>query len=99
MSTIDHKAAETAAPAVEAAAPAAPVIQINDLQNAVQIIDYACEQGAFKGWKVIEQVIAVREKLAAFVAAATPPAVAAADEVAPVAKPVKKVAAKTAKKK
>jgi hypothetical protein len=87
MSKVETNSAETAAPA----APAAPAIQITDLQNAVQIIDYACEQGAFKGWKVIEQVIAVREKLAAFLAAATPaPAPAPAEETA------KKPAAKKA---
>jgi hypothetical protein len=87
MSTVDTKAAETAA-------PAAPVIQITDLQNAVQIIDYACEQGAFKGWKVIEQVIAVREKLAAFLAAAAPAPALAEEAPAPAAKPVKKAATK-----
>ncbi len=85
MSTVDNQAAASATPETTA-----PVIQITDLQNAVQIIDYACEQGAFKGWKVIEQVIAVREKLAAFLAAAAP---------APAAEPVaEEVAAKPAKK-
>ena len=93
MSTVDKSTAETAAPEV-----VAPVIQIADLQNAVQIIDYACEQGAFKGWKVIEQVIAVREKLAAFVAAATPPA-PAADAAPADALATKPAAKKTAAKK
>lgn len=87
MSTVDTNAAATATPEASA-----PVIQITDLQNAVQIIDYACEQGAFKGWKVIEQVIAVREKLAAFLAAATP-APAPAEAPAPAAKPAAKKAA------
>jgi hypothetical protein len=94
MSTVDTKAAAPATPEATA-----PVIQITDLQNAVQIIDYACEQGAFKGWKVIEQVIAVREKLAAFLNAAAP---APAEEApAPAAKPAAKKAAtkKTAAKK
>jgi hypothetical protein len=45
-------------------------IGVVDLQNAVKIIDHAAEQGAFKGWQVIEQVIAVRNKLNAFVTAA-----------------------------
>lgn len=85
MSTVDTKAAETAA---------APVIQITDLQNAVQIIDYACEQGAFKGWKVIEQVIAVREKLAAFLAAAAPAPAPVEEASVPAAKPAKKAATK-----
>ena len=103
MSTVDNQNVE---PAVTESA--APVIQIADLQNAVQIIDYACEQGAFKGWKVIEQVIAVREKLATFVAATVPPAAPAvpeADAAKPAAKsaakksPAKTAPAKTAKKK
>lgn len=87
MSTVDNQA--TATPE-----STAPVIQITDLQNAVQIIDYACEQGAFKGWKVIEQVIAVREKLAAFLAAAAPaPAPAEEAPAKPAAKPAAKKAA------
>jgi hypothetical protein len=73
---------------------ASPVIQITDLQNAVQIIDYACEQGAFKGWKVIEQVISVRETLVAFVAAATPAEVPEAQPTPAAKKPAKKAAKK-----
>lgn len=61
-------AQEQTAPAVDQ-----PTIGLQDLQNAIKVIDYACDQGAFKGWQVIEQVAAVRSKLAAFVAAATPP--------------------------
>lgn len=58
----------------EAPAPVAeqPTIGLADLQNAVKVIDYAAEQGAFKGWAVIEQVIAVRNKLNSFVLAAAP---------------------------
>lgn len=56
------------------AATQGPVIGIADLQNAVKIIDYACSNGAFRGWEVIEQVIAVREKIAAFLASAVPTA-------------------------
>lgn len=56
-----------------------PTIGIADLQNAIKVIDYACEQGAFKGWQTIEQVAAVRTKLAAFVQAALPKE----DEAAP----------------
>jgi hypothetical protein len=58
---------------VQDAAPVAQdqaAIGVVDLQNAVKIIDHAAEQGAFKGWQVIEQVIAVRNKLNAFVTAA-----------------------------
>ncbi len=55
-------------PAIEPAVAAPPSIGLADLQNAVKVIDYAAEQGAFKGWTVIEQVIAVRNKINAFVA-------------------------------
>lgn len=65
MSDVQNEVqAQAAAPAPEAA------IGVLDLQNAVKIIDHAAEQGAFKGWQVIEQVIAVRNKLNAFVTAA-----------------------------
>lgn len=74
----------------------APSIELADLQNAVKIIDYACEQGAFKGWQVIEQVISVREKIATFLKAATPPA---AEAPAETATPAKKAAPKKAPKK
>jgi hypothetical protein len=47
-----------------------PAIGIVDLQNAINVIDYAAEQGAFKGWETIKQVIAIREKLDVFVKAA-----------------------------
>ena len=74
----------------------APSLGIQDIQNAVRIIDYAADQGAFKGWQTIEQVQTVRNRLAAFTAYAesqkqaedTSSADAPADsseEVAPVA--------------
>jgi hypothetical protein len=44
-----------------------PSLGIVDIQNALKIIDFACEQGAFKGWQTIEQVQGVRNKFAAFV--------------------------------
>jgi len=81
---------------VDATAPAAdagPVIGLQDLQNAIKVIDYACEQGAFKGWATIEQVASVRGKLSAFVAAATPP-----EPEAPAEKPKKAKAPKAASK-
>lgn len=49
-----------------------PTIGLQDLQNAVKVIDYAAEQGAFKGWAIIEQVLVVRNKINSFVAAAMP---------------------------
>jgi hypothetical protein len=45
----------------------APVsLSLNDIQNAVKVIDFAAEQGAFKGWKTIEQVLNVRQRLNSF---------------------------------
>lgn len=39
---------------------------VTEIENAIRIIDYAAEQGAFKGWETIKQVIGVRERLLAF---------------------------------
>ncbi len=36
------------------------------IENAVRVIDHAAEQGAYKGWQVIEQVLNVRNALADF---------------------------------
>lgn len=53
------------------AADAAPVtISILDLANVVKVIDYAADQGAFRGWSVIEQVATLRQKINSFVEAA-----------------------------
>lgn len=58
---------ENQAPAAEAA----PVtISILDLANVVKVIDYAADQGAFRGWSVIEQVATLRQKINTFVEAA-----------------------------
>ena len=46
----------------------APSLGIQDIENALKVIDFAAEQGAFKGWKTIQQVLQVREKIATFVA-------------------------------
>jgi hypothetical protein len=40
---------------------------IAELKNTLTIIDYAAEQGAFKGWQVINQVLAVRGRVSAFI--------------------------------
>ena len=65
----EAKAAETTAEAVlPEPAIDAPSLGIQDIQNALKIIDFAAEQGTFKGWQTIQQVFAVREKIAAFVA-------------------------------
>ncbi|RYF14861.1 MAG: hypothetical protein EOO77_13855 [Oxalobacteraceae bacterium] len=42
------------------------VLSLNDIQNAVKVIDFAADQGAFKGWKTIEQVLHVRQRLNSF---------------------------------
>lgn len=51
-----------------------------DIENAVKVIDYACKEGAFKGWEVIEEVYGVRKRLASFVAYAKAVAEAAQDQ-------------------
>jgi hypothetical protein len=48
------------------------VITIDDIENAVRIIDYASDQGAFKGWDVIVKVLELRNKLNLFVGSALP---------------------------
>jgi len=50
----------------------APTLQVQDLQNLLQVVDYAAEQGAFKGWNTISQVFAVRQKLNAFLQSIAP---------------------------
>ena len=42
-------------------------LNIDDIANALAVIDYACTQGAFKGWDTIEKVRFVRNKLDSFV--------------------------------
>lgn len=51
----------------------APVdLNINDIQNALRVIDFACDQGAFKGWDTISQVAQVRGRLVAFLQSVAP---------------------------
>ena len=45
-------------------------LNIDDISDAVKIIDYASEQGAFKGWDNIRQILMVRDKLFNFVVSA-----------------------------
>jgi len=59
-------------------------IQPIDIQNAVEIIDYAFANGAFKDFKILEQVLICRNKLhdfVAYVAAAQAAAQAALDDL------------------
>lgn len=51
----------------------APNLSIADIQNAIRVIDFACEQGAFKGWPTIEQVLILRNRLHDFVVSVAPP--------------------------
>jgi hypothetical protein len=55
---------------VEAAGEPSVGLAFADIENAVKIIDYACDQGAFKGWQIIQQVFDVRARLNGFVEAA-----------------------------
>jgi hypothetical protein len=45
-------------------------LNITDIADSVKIIDYAFEQGAFKGLNNIRQIITVRDRLNVFVTAA-----------------------------
>jgi hypothetical protein len=58
---------------VDQASAPSPQLSINDIQSAIAAIDYACQQGAFKGWEVITSVFETREKLARFVASVAVP--------------------------
>lgn len=49
-----------------------PQINLQDLTNAVTIIDYAVSQGIVKSWADFENIKSVRDKLETFVKAATP---------------------------
>jgi len=41
-------------------------LNVADIENAVKAIDYACDQGAYKGWNTIEEVRAIRNRLVLF---------------------------------
>jgi len=56
-----------------------PSLGIQDIKNALSVIDHAAEQGAFKGWNTIEQVMAVRARLSNFVNFAQQQSTPAAD--------------------
>ena len=42
-------------------------VTLSDVADAVKIIDYAADQGAFRGWTNIRQILAVRDRLEAFI--------------------------------
>ncbi len=63
----------TEAPAAEATGDAeAPQLTLADVKNAVNIIDYFVNQHGVKGYDTFGQIIQVRQRLAAFVEAASP---------------------------
>lgn len=45
-------------------------LNVTDISDAVKVIDHACEQGAFRGWANIRQVLGLRDRLDMFAAAA-----------------------------
>lgn len=47
-----------------------PSLNITHIAAAVKLIDIAAEQGAYRGWELIRQTLAVRDQLNAFVTAA-----------------------------
>lgn len=61
-------------------------LNVTDIQDVVTCLDYAADQGAYRSWHTIRQVLALRDKLHAFVTAATKitqPSEPAAEVVAP----------------
>jgi hypothetical protein len=61
----------------------APTLGLQDIENTLKIIDFAAEQGAFKGWNTIQQVLAVRGKIAAFLTYAQENAEQPAEDTTP----------------
>jgi hypothetical protein len=60
-----------------------PMVNLNvtDISDAVKVIDHACEQGAFRGWTNIRQILALRDRLDVFtIAAAAIPGEESSDE-------------------
>ncbi len=49
-----------------------PNIQIGDIEAVVKIIDHACDEGAFKGWQIVTEVLNVRNRLATFLQSVAP---------------------------
>ena len=67
---------DTTVAAQDAAATSTPQpanLSVTDIQNAIRVIDFASDQGAFRGWQTIEQVLLVRNRLNDFVKAVLPP--------------------------
>lgn len=54
-------------------------LTINNIADAVKVLDFFAEQSSFKGWNNIRQIMALRDQLDAFVTAAN----ASTDQVRP----------------
>lgn len=55
-------------------------LTLTDIANAVQVIDFAADNGAFRGWETIEKVLSVRQRLNTFLQAAGAAQAESADE-------------------
>ena len=53
-------------------------LQVGDIEAAIRVIDYAAEQGSFKGWSIIQEVMVLRNRLVAFLKTVPVPAEAEA---------------------
>jgi hypothetical protein len=69
-----------AAEAVTETPEAQPQLQLGDIEAAVKVIDHAANEGAFKGWQVMQEVLMLRNRLVTFVQAAMPAKEEGADE-------------------
>jgi hypothetical protein len=67
ISTVVPSVTESTTPSTDPS-----ILSITDIQNSIRVIDYAAEQGAFKGWSTIEQVLLVRNRLNDFLKAVAP---------------------------
>lgn len=41
-------------------------LQVIDIENAVKAIDHAAQEGAYKGWGTIQEVLEIRNRLVLF---------------------------------
>lgn len=46
-------------------------LNVTDIADLLKIVDYAAEQGAYRGWANIRQILAVRDRVEKFVASTT----------------------------
>lgn len=47
-------------------------LNLDDIKNAIECIDHAQEQGAYKGWETVIKVLEIRNRLSSFVQSAIP---------------------------